>query len=57
MQDKIYPTTFKPTDAIFPKPDFTKMRHPRLCRKAGPYINPFSKEGDELEKEKKKKEA
>ena len=57
MQDRIYPTKWEPTTVAIPKPDFTKMRHPRVCLKRGPLINPFSKEGLELAKEKEKKEA
>ena len=56
MQDRIYPTTFQPTDATFPKPNFTKMKHPRVCLKYEPIIHAFTKEGDEYAKEKKKKE-
>ena len=57
MQDKIYPTTFEPTASAFPKPIITKMKHPRLCLKREPLINPFSKEGHERANEKLKKEA
>ena len=50
------PTKFEPTAAAFPKPDFTKMRHPRDFPKAEPLFNPpFSKKGHEYTNEKKKK--
>ena len=57
MQDRIYPTKWEPTTVAIPWPDSTKMRYPRVCQKRGPLINPFSKEGLELAKEKEKKEA
>ena len=57
MQDRIYPTKWEPTTVAIPGPDFTKMRYPRVYQKRGPLINPFSKEGLELAKEKEKKEA
>ena len=38
-----------------PWPDSTKMKHPRDFPKAGPLINPFSKEGHEYTNEEKKK--
>ena len=50
------PTKFEPTAAAFPKPDFTKMRHPRDFPKAEPLFNPpFSKKGHEYTNEQKKK--
>jgi len=55
MQDRIYPTKWEPTTVAMPWPDSTKMKHPRDCPKAGPLINPFSKEGHEYTNEEKKK--
>ena len=51
------PTKFEPTAAAFPKPDFTKMKYPRVCQKREPLIHDFSKEGVKLANEKNKKEA
>ena len=49
------PTKFEPTAAAFPKPDFTKMKYPRVCQKREPLIHAFSKEGIKLANEKNKK--
>ena len=49
------PTKFEPTAAAFPKPDFTKMKYPRVCQKREPLIHAFSKEGVKLANEKNKK--
>ena len=49
------PTKFEPTAAAFPKPDFTKMKYPRVCQEREQLINPFSKKGHQYTNEEKKK--
>ena len=49
------PTKFEPTAAAFPKPDFTKMKYPRVCQKREPLFNPPSEKGHEYTNEEKKK--